>query len=49
MGVFNIKTDNHIILNAFNTYFTYIGPNLASSIDEMTRFKLVSHTKEIKL
>ena len=52
------------IANAFNAYFTDIGPNLASSIDDadiafdcfvkpatskMTRFKLVSHTKVIKL
>ena len=52
------------IANAFNTYFTDIGPNLASSIDDtditfdrfvkpatskMTRFKLVSHTKVVKL
>ncbi|CAB4024997.1 RNA-directed DNA polymerase from transposon X-element, partial [Paramuricea clavata] len=52
------------IANAFNTYFTDIGPNLASSIDDtditfdrfvkpatskLTRFKLVSHTKVVKL
>ena len=52
------------IANAFNTYFTDIGPNLVSSIDDtditfdrfvqpatskMTRFKLVSHTKVVKL
>ena len=52
------------IADAFNTYFTDIGPNVAGSIDDtnvtfdrlvkpatskMTRFKLVSHTKVIKL